>query len=244
MISGLCKLNEAARSFPPRLASSSSIDIGRQKRYSSSRRRNGRLPRLLVILATVPVNGFTIKDMNILVTSLNPNNEMSILAHRKHHYFRRTTRIQSKSFSHGPANKPIRTLRTSLSNDNDNNDISERKHPLFQLAELIPVECQEASRCFESAALAWESGEDWSAVAEALGETAQAFQQDGNNCFSSFVSGVIIEELYDISTIEGCMSLGPATSIPNWMAIRDDFADTGHDELAVIVDELIAWIAK
>ena len=141
----------------------------------------------------------------------------------------------SKSF-------PLRS-RLLLFMTNEQGSPPGEQHPLFKLADLIPVECQEASDCLRQAASHWTCEAcEWSEIAESLEQAAQAFQHDDNNCFSSFSTEILIDELYDISTIEGCMSLGPATSIPNWIAIRDEFVDTGHDEMAVIVDELITYI--
>lgn len=72
------------------------------------------------------------------------------------------------------------------------------------------------------AGIAWSS--DWSQVAEALEEASRAFwdvlsKKNISPTLQSICRSVA-QELEDISTIEGCSSIGPASSIPNWIAIH------------------------
>jgi hypothetical protein len=65
---------------------------------------------------------------------------------------------------------------------------------------------------------------DWSKVAEALDQAAHAFWDTLSK--KNLPAGLqticrsVAQELEDISTIEGCSSVGPATSLPNWIAIH------------------------
>jgi hypothetical protein len=65
---------------------------------------------------------------------------------------------------------------------------------------------------------------DWSQVAEALDLAAHAFWDTLSK--KNLPAGLqticrsVAQELEDISTIEGCSSVGPATSLPNWIAIH------------------------
>ena len=72
------------------------------------------------------------------------------------------------------------------------------------------------------AGIAWSS--DWSQVAEALEEASRAFwdvlsKKNISPTLQSICRSVA-QELEDISTIEGCSSIGPASSIPNWISIH------------------------
>ncbi|CAB9514245.1 expressed unknown protein [Seminavis robusta] len=73
-----------------------------------------------------------------------------------------------------------------------------------------------------NAGKAWTT--DWSLVAEALDEAASAFWDTLSK--KNLPAGLqticrsVAQELEDISTIEGCSSVGPASSLPNWIAIH------------------------
>ena len=72
------------------------------------------------------------------------------------------------------------------------------------------------------AGMAWTT--DWSQVAEALDKAAHAFWDTLSK--KNLPAGLqticrsVAQELEDISTIEGCSAVGPATSLPNWIAIH------------------------
>ena len=72
------------------------------------------------------------------------------------------------------------------------------------------------------AGIAWSS--DWSQVAEALEEASTAFwdvlSKKNISPTLQTICRSVAQELEDISTIEGCSSIGPASSIPNWIAIH------------------------
>lgn len=73
---------------------------------------------------------------------------------------------------------------------------------------------------------------DWSEVAEALEDAANAFWEMSKKGISPKLQNIcrsVAQELEDISTIEGCTSVGPVTSVPNWIEIQDYLSSAAAD---------------
>lgn len=118
-------------------------------------------------------------------------------------------------------------------NDDENNSYNNNNNDEDEEDDESTNHLVAAGHCFKGidenvghamikAGLAWTS--DWSEVAEALEEASTAFwdvlsKKDISPTLQTICRSVA-QELEDISTIEGCSSIGPATSIPNWIAIH------------------------
>ena len=93
---------------------------------------------------------------------------------------------------------------------------------------------QQAGGALIEAGMQWT--QDWGDVTIAMEDAANAFSKlsdDPHNTQElSDLYSRIADELYDASTIEGCLSIGPPSSVPNLEAIRDilnDFDDGNSD---------------
>lgn len=109
--------------------------------------------------------------------------------------------------------------------DND----QQQHHPLMEIAVLLAdrVDQQICTRILH-AGRAW-LDKDWDGVTASLGEAADALTSyleiqvgvEEAPASTTKMWQVIAQELQDISTIEGCSSVGPPASIPNWLAIQE-----------------------
>lgn len=111
--------------------------------------------------------------------------------------------------------------------DDDDND-----HPLITIGRIFQARVDEsAGRAVVRAGSAWLE-RDWDGVADALGEASKALsKQDKIGGATTAPSDdyalrrmwqVMAREFQDISTIEGCSSVGPPASLPNWMSIQEE----------------------
>lgn len=122
---------------------------------------------------------------------------------------------------------------SSSSDDHDGggsrDDDYQQQHPLIVIATLLADRVdQQFGTYIHHAGRAW-LNKDWNGVTASLAEAADTL----TICLGTRVGGedapastakiwqVIAQELYDMSTIEGCFSVGPPASIPNWLAIQD-----------------------
>jgi hypothetical protein len=112
-----------------------------------------------------------------------------------------------------------------MSNDDCEFDLQHfRQHPLCNIGRILQHRFDDNTcKTFSRSGSAW-LAKDWDGVTVALEEASLAIFQ---HLRETSVSGdatrlwtVIAEELKDISTIEGCSSMGPPTSIPNWVSIQ------------------------
>ena len=116
----------------------------------------------------------------------------------------------------------------SNSNNNEYNDnvneeeaTCDAESSMIRAGNLLKGINEDAGSAICRAASSW--SRDWSKVAEALEEAAHAFwdiskKEDLSPKLQNICRSVA-QELEDVSTIEGCTSIGPATSVPNWIEI-------------------------
>lgn len=78
----------------------------------------------------------------------------------------------------------------------------------------------EAGQALIRAGQAWTT--DWDDVTDAFADASRAFSRQG------YV--VVAYELEDASTIEGCTSVGPPSSAPNLIAIKEQFETLDTEE--------------
>jgi hypothetical protein len=108
------------------------------------------------------------------------------------------------------------------SGENQEND----SHPLVQIGIIFKEEVDtKVGNAIIRAGEFWSVGE-WGGVTECLKEASTALRYyvvqntevATTETFQLWQS--IAQDLDDISTIEGCSSIGPAASIPNWISIE------------------------
>ena len=82
---------------------------------------------------------------------------------------------------------------------------------------------------------------DWLDLTQAISNAVPAFSSSNVESY-----GRVGEELLDMSSIEGCMSIGPPSSIPNWISIQEEFKSLANekesDAFQQIANELDALI--
>jgi hypothetical protein len=113
--------------------------------------------------------------------------------------------------------------------------LSESKHPLIisgeTLLELNDEALAPPAQALMKAGHAWSV--DWEEVTYACADAADAFGKLEN--FQR-----IAQELRDVSSIRGCTSVGPASSVPNLIQLQSEFniltIETGKKEFKVISD--------
>lgn len=95
-------------------------------------------------------------------------------------------------------------------------DDEKERNGLVVAGELLADVSENAGAALIRAGQAWTV--DWSEVTEAFEVASQEFYKmvDTNKLYES-----IAEELEDASTIEGCTSVGPPSSVPNLIAIKE-----------------------
>ncbi|KAG7343260.1 hypothetical protein IV203_021205 [Nitzschia inconspicua] len=127
---------------------------------------------------------------------------------------------------------PKSTTTNNLSiNENYSNIQTQHDHPLIQIGTLIQDRLDEnIGATIQNAGMAW-LDKDWKGVTESLGQTATALTDftrtdTRGDCDLHPLWRLVAQELEDISTIEGCSSVGPPASIPNWLAIQDGLRST------------------
>jgi hypothetical protein len=104
------------------------------------------------------------------------------------------------------------------------NDDCDFDHPLCNIGRILQNRFDDSTgKTLSRSGSAW-LAKDWDGVTVALGEASQTiFQYLRETSVSADAIRlwtVIAEELEDISTIEGCSSMGPPASIPNWVSIQ------------------------
>ena len=103
-------------------------------------------------------------------------------------------------------------------------------HPLVEIGRLLQSvlhdDGDEIATCFCLAGVSWEDGE-WDAVTEALGKASSLIQHQSVATTTNEMWKSISLELEDISSIEGCCSVGKPASTPNWMTIQELLQDGG-----------------
>lgn len=118
------------------------------------------------------------------------------------------------------------SLAESLANNNNNNNNNynseEEANHLIAAGNYFKGIDENVGTAMCNAGIAWSS--DWSQVAEALEEASTAFwdvlSKKNISPKLQTICRSVAQELEDISTIEGCSSVGPAASIPNWITIH------------------------
>eukprot|EP00539_Tryblionella_compressa_P007509 CAMPEP_0178774292 /NCGR_PEP_ID=MMETSP0744-20121128/23571_1 /TAXON_ID=913974 /ORGANISM="Nitzschia punctata, Strain CCMP561" /LENGTH=154 /DNA_ID=CAMNT_0020431173 /DNA_START=93 /DNA_END=556 /DNA_ORIENTATION=+ len=114
-------------------------------------------------------------------------------------------------------------------------------HPLISVGNLLVDQLDESvGTAMIHAGEAWSSG-DWEGVAEsverasiaaALDEYLSSDSDKNMTTKEEILWQSIARELADMSTIEGCSSVGPPASIPNWISIQEYLmANIPADEL-------------
>jgi hypothetical protein len=124
---------------------------------------------------------------------------------------------------------------STTSDENDGAD-----HPLNAIGSIFQEELDDESvgKNFQQAGLAW-ADKDWGGVTDSLGQAAVALSDYAEKTPAAASTDTppllwqrIAQELQDISTIEGCSSVGPPASIPNWVAIQEELRSSiGDNEL-------------
>jgi hypothetical protein len=103
-------------------------------------------------------------------------------------------------------------------------DCENDPHPLTNIGAILQNRIEDVGNAFALSGSAW-LAKDWDGVTGALGEASSAISHHVlcDPCASADVVQawtLIAQELKDISTIEGCSSVGPPASIPNWVSIQ------------------------
>jgi hypothetical protein len=117
-------------------------------------------------------------------------------------------------------------------------------HPLVDLGILMShIIDTSVGETFAQAGQAW-AAKDWGGTTKALGEASKALQAcaDGDGNISAQAWQMIATELEDISNIEGCSSVGPPASIPNWIAIQELLVESNENQAAALIDRLVGSI--
>jgi hypothetical protein len=135
--------------------------------------------------------------------------------------------------SSSPSIQPIQHLRQQdrlflsrmNNNDCDLEHIHNRRHPLTNIGAILQDKLDDhVGAAFAQSGSAWLE-KDWEGVTVALEEASLAISQHIRDTTSLSADAIlpwplIAQELKDISTIEGCSSVGPPASIPNWLSIQ------------------------
>ena len=110
-------------------------------------------------------------------------------------------------------------------------------HPLIDLGTVFLDLDDTVGNHLIQAGQAW-AANGWDGTTVPLAEASEALQdyQDKND---PQLWRDIALELEDVGSIEGCSSVGPPASIPNWIAIQELLSDAGEEELASIVGRLV-----
>jgi hypothetical protein len=116
-----------------------------------------------------------------------------------------------------------------MTNDNNDDDCDfdhhhYRHHPLTNIGAILQNRLDDhVGKAFIQSGSAW-LAKDWDGVTVALEEASLAISHYlRESCASADAIQLwtlIAQELKDISTIEGCSSVGPPASIPNWVSIQ------------------------
>ena len=117
-----------------------------------------------------------------------------------------------------------RTIRPFITSHHASVDSAEEEiaNPLISAGNHFKGIDEDVGSAMCRAGVAWSS--DWSQVAEALDEASTAFWDVlSKKNISPKLQNIcrsVAQELEDISTIEGCSSVGPVASVPNWITIH------------------------
>jgi hypothetical protein len=101
------------------------------------------------------------------------------------------------------------------------NEDEENRHPLISIGKVLAAKVDvDFGNHFVEAGEAWSSG-DWDGVTDAIEKASDVLDKYITTTTSKEMWQSIQQELEDISTIEGCCSVGPPASIPNWISIHE-----------------------
>jgi len=149
-----------------------------------------------------------------------PNKKVGPTSHKNHHVYQDVSIQQQTSFSLLSRFETSHSRITLLQSTTDD-EVEDDNH-LIKAGTYFKDIDEDVGNAMCRAGVAWSS--NWSQVAEALDEASKAFWDVlSKKNISPTLQGIcrsVAQELEDISTIEGCSSIGPASSVPNWIAIH------------------------
>ena len=112
-------------------------------------------------------------------------------------------------------------------------------HNIATVLDNDDIDDKDAAAAIRNVATTWDKalfgdgsdGEcDWYDITVAMENAIPAFASSLSSLSSSKYGGVMAEQFQDMSTIEGCMSIGPPSSIPNWIEIQTVFVKLAEQE--------------
>jgi len=173
---------------------------------------------------------FTIPSSRLLLFQFKPQQQAQ-QSHQSQHLQRQTVTYLALRLSELELNNSEGSSKEDDDNEQNQDEeeqSTEAKHLIAAGTHFKAID-ENVGNSMIRVGEAWNSittgNKEWSDVAEALEEVSTAFwdvlSKKGNipPTLASICRSVA-QELEDISTIEGCSSIGPATSIPNWIAIH------------------------
>lgn len=110
------------------------------------------------------------------------------------------------------------------------------RNGLTEAGEILVTESENENLCMAGQALvqsatAWDN--EWADVTMGFSEASACFyslaEEEQESCVKDLYTGVA-DELEDASTIQGCTSVGPPSSIPNLVEIQRLFLDLSSSE--------------